>query len=468
MRRRLPVCPEAHAPRERFEPLPKLIGFMKRILMLLRIAGPLSLAAWLVALTPAHAEEAPAAARTNAPPPAALTLDALVSGVLTDNPELEFYRGEIAAAQAGRKTAAQWANPELNGDVGSKRVWERNSGPTLGDGVAWSVAVSQSFEWPGRIALRKAIANGQVAAARLGLDQFQAALAARARALGYAYLVAQEKAVATDEVARRFQSLLEVLVQRDPAGITPQLDQRILEATTLTLNRRASQAAEETQAALIALNQLRGQRPDAPLALTGSVSVSTNSPPLNAFLAAAATNNFELRMRQLDLAQQGFQVQLARNERYPKITLAPFYASERANDEQRILGVGVTLPLPLWNQNKGSIETAHARLLQAEASYRVTSRQVEREVATHALALQTRLGEMARWRGDSAAQFRDAAELADRHYRLGAVPVTTYVEMQTRYLDALEALLATRGEALEHQQQLELLTGVKLDAANLR
>ena len=468
MRRRLPVCPEAHAPRERFEPLPKLIGFMKRILMLLRIAGPLSLAAWLVALTPAHAEEAPAAARTNAPPPAALTLDALVSGVLTDNPELEFYRGEIAAAQAGRKTAAQWANPELNGDVGSKRVWERNSGPTLGDGVAWSVAVSQSFEWPGRIALRKAIANGQVAAARLGLDQFQAALAARARALGYAYLVAQEKAVATDEVARRFQSLLEVLVQRDPAGITPQLDQRILEATTLTLNRRASQAAEETQAALIALNQLRGQRPDAPLALTGTLSVSTNPPPLSSFLTAAATNNFELRMRQLDLAQQGFQVQLARNERYPKITLAPFYASERANDEQRIVGVGVTLPLPLWNQNKGSIETAHARLLQAEASYRVTSRQVEREVATHALALQTRLGEMARWRGDSAAQFRDAAELADRHYRLGAVPVTTYVEMQTRYLDALEALLATRGEALEHQQQLELLTGVKLDAANLR
>jgi cobalt-zinc-cadmium efflux system outer membrane protein len=69
---------------------------------------------------------------------------------------------------------------------------------------------------------------------------------------------------------------------------------------------------------------------------------------------------------------------------------------------------------------------------------------------------------MARWRPDAAQQFREAAELADRHYRLGAVPITTYVEMQTRYLDALEALLATRGEALAHQQQLELLTGQKL------
>lgn len=405
---------------------------------------------------------------TNAPPPATITLEALVAEVLRGNPELEFYRAEIAAAQAGRRTAAQWNNPELSGDLGSKRVWERGGGATLGDGVAWSVAVSQSFEWPGRIALRKAIADGQVVIARLGLDSMQAALAARTRALGHTLLVAHEKAQATDEVARRFQSLLEVLVQREPAGITPRLDQRILEATTLTLNRRASEAAEEMQKARIELNLLRGQRPDAPLALTGVVALPTEPPVLDALFAAAATNNFSLRQRQLELAQQGFQVQLARNERYPKVTLAPFYAAEKANDEQRIVGVGVSLPVPLWNQNRGNIDSAHARQIQAEAAWRVTQREVERDIATHALALQTRLDEMARWRSESAAEFREAAALADRHYRLGAVPVTTYVEMQTRYLDALEALYATRGEALEHQQQLELLTGLKPATATVR
>ena len=44
----------------------------------------------------------------------------------------------------------------------------------------------------------------------------------------------------------------------------------------------------------------------------------------------------------------------------------------------------------------------------------------------------TKLDEMAAWRADAQQQFREAAELADRHYRLGAVPVTIYVEMQTR------------------------------------
>jgi cobalt-zinc-cadmium efflux system outer membrane protein len=95
---------------------------------------------------------------------------------------------------------------------------------------------------------------------------------------------------------------------------------------------------------------------------------------------------------------------------------------------------------------------------------RTTIQQVERKVAEHTLALQTKLDEMAKWRAGAQQQFREAAELADRHYRLGAVPVTLYLEMQTRYLEALDALLATRGEALAHRQQLELLVGMPLES----
>ena len=396
-----------------------------------------------------------------------LTVDAVVEEVVRQNLELDFYRAEITATKASRRTAAQWNNPEVSADLGSKRVWERGGG-TLGDGAAWSVSVAQTFEYPGRIALRKAIANRQVELAELGLAQFQASLAARARAQAQLALAAQEKLNATEEVLNRFRSLLEVLVQRDPAGVTPLLDQRIIEANAVTLQRRAAQAARDLQGALLELNQLRGAPAAAPLRLTGSSEVPTNAPVLADLLVVAATNSFELRMRQAELVQQGFQVQLARNERYPRVTLAPFYASEKANDEQRIVGLGVSLPLPLWNQNKGSIEAARAREQQAEASLRATQRDIERRVADHTLAFQAQLNEMAQWRPDSQARFREAAEMADRHFRLGAVPVTTYVEMQLKYLDALEALLATRHEALEHRQQLEVLVGRRLESLNAR
>ncbi|NLH73891.1 MAG: TolC family protein [Verrucomicrobia bacterium] len=397
-----------------------------------------------------------------APDPDTFSIDGLVAEVVRKNPELDFYRAEIAVAKAGRRTAREWKNPELTASLGSKRVWDRG-GPALGDGAAWSVSVSQVIEWPGRIALRKAIANQQVELAQIGLGQFEAVIAARAKTLGFAALAASEKADATREVAERFKSLLAVLVQRDPAGITPLLDQRIIEANAIALHRRVTQAEQELQTAILELNQLRGSPASAPLKVVGNLGPPNSPPPLDVLLAVAFTNNFDLRIRRAELAQQGFRVDLARHERKPAVTIAPFYSEERANDEQRIFGVELSVPLPVWNRNEGAIETAQARLEQAEASWRAAQRVVEREVANHALALRTQLEEMASWRQDAQTEFRDAAALADRHYRLGAVPVTTYVEMQMKYLDALEALLATRLEAHEHSQQLELLVGCKLD-----
>ena len=73
---------------------------------------------------------------------------------------------------------------------------------------------------------------------------------------------------------------------------------------------------------------------------------------------------------------------------------------------------------------------------------------------------ESKLREMRRWRPDAAQHFSVAAELADRHYRLGAVPVSIYVELQKPYLEAVEVLFDTRKETLEAAARLELLTGL--------
>ena len=84
------------------------------------------------------------------------------------------------------------------------------------------------------------------------------------------------------------------------------------------------------------------------------------------------------------------------------------------------------------------------------------------KVVENAVAYEARLAEMARWRPDAAEKLREAAELADRHYRLGAVPLATYVELQKQYLEAVEAILDTKRDALQAAQELEILTGLSL------
>ena len=288
---------------------------------------------------------------TNAP---SVTLDVLVADVLEHNPELNFYRAEVAAAKGERRTAATFANPELSTTIGDKHVV---AGPVNSDGLAWSVSVKQAFEWPGRIPLRKAIANHQIKLAELGLDQFRVSLAARARALAFSLFAAQEKALAAREVAERFQALREVLVQRDSAGLTPVLETRIIEASELTLQRKATEATLAEQSALLELNQLRGQPWGQSLRIEPPKLVFPAFPGPEPFLASVETNNFEIRMRQAELEQQGLKVSLAKNEKYPAVTIGPYLSQERSGDRETQVGIGLSIPVPLWNRNGGRVAT---------------------------------------------------------------------------------------------------------------
>jgi cobalt-zinc-cadmium efflux system outer membrane protein len=253
-------------------------------------------------------------------------------------------------------------------------------------------------------------------------------------------------------------------VQRDPAGLTPQLETRIIEATELTLQRKAATAALESNAALLELNQLRGQPWTNAVRMEPVKLGFGKLAAQEELLGLAQTNNFELQMRRVELEQQGFKVSLARKDGYPAVSFGPYYSQERAGDREQQIGIGISLPLPLWNRNKGKVETAEARLKQAETVLYVVQRDLDRRIVQTALTYQTKVGEMDKWRPESVEEFRKAADLADRHYRLGAVPISTYVELQKQYLEAVEALLDTRREALEAGQELQKLTGVEFNA----
>jgi cobalt-zinc-cadmium efflux system outer membrane protein len=384
---------------------------------------------------------------------------AVVAQILADNPELRFYEAEISAARAGVRSAGALADPELSVSAGRKRVHD-SAGTLAGEGTVWSVSVAQTFEWPGRLALRKAVANRQVELAELGLARFKAALATRAHALAYGLHAAQAQAAATAEVAARYRELREVFLQRDPAGLTPLLETRVIEAQELVLQRRATEAALAASAALIELNQLRGAPVDAPLQLASGQLAFSPAPAPEALLAAARENNFEFRAARLELEQQGLAVSLARHERKPGVTVSPFVSQESAGERERVFGLGLTVPLPVTARGGANIAGAEARQRQAETAVLLAQRAMEREVLTVAQAFATKLAETAAWAPDSAEKFREAAALADRHYRLGAVPLATYVELQNSYLDAVEALLATQREALEAGFRLRELTGV--------
>jgi outer membrane protein, heavy metal efflux system len=382
------------------------------------------------------------------------SLDSLVAEAQNRNPEVKFYRAEIAAAKGQLRTAGTIPNPELSAQAGVKTANQDS-------GAAVAITLAQPLEYPGRIALRKAIAAGDIELAAVGLAQFQATLAARVRALAGTVVATQEHMNAAREIAARFRALAEVLGQRGVAGPAPILETRLIEVNAVNVERQAAAAELEWKNAQLQLNQLSGHPPTHQIQMPDGTLLFRNFSN-DSLVAAARGYAFEARLKRIELQKATRQVALARHERYPTVSVGPYFSREEAADVEYQAGVSAALPLPLWNRNRGNIETSIARAQQAEASLLIAHRDVERRVREKAQVLQAKRAQLSRAAEGSMQQVRDVAESADRDYRRGAVPLTSYIESQKQYLEAASAIFEARKQALGAVQELEMLTGQKL------
>ena len=389
----------------------------------------------------------------------AASINSIVTDAVQHNPELESYRAAIAVARGERRTAAEYPNPDVATELGTKTEIPQGGSSGAGPGPLWTVAVLQPIDFASRRALRRAIADRQIALAEVALANFELELANRVRLLAWQAIIWRKKAAAAQDVAARFSDLTRVLDERAPSGVAPALDARITEANALALERMRVEAETQMRTGLYQLNQLRGAPADAPIDLEEEELRLTPLASTTQLLARARIGNFELRLRQLELEQQGYKVQLSRSEKWTGISAGPFVHRETASTHDLMAGVSVRFPLPLWNQHQGAIESAKARELQAAATLNATLRRVENELAGAAGIYDARLREIARWTPEVLGRMREAAETADKNYRLGAIPLVTYTELQKEYLDAKTALLTAQANALEARQKVELLIG---------
>jgi cobalt-zinc-cadmium efflux system outer membrane protein len=408
------------------------------------------------------ASAANAAGGTAAPPrPKAITITTLVEQTIALNPEIRFYENEIQLAREREAAGGRWSDPELSVEIGRKS--NREPGGGGGDGLAWGVTLSQKFDFTGRAALRKSIAQCQTGRAEAGLAQFRRELAARVAEQGHSLLAAQQRLDAAENVAARGRALLDTLVQREQAGVAALLEAQVIEAGILKINRTAAVHRAALLAALAELNLLRGAPPETPLVLTNEVFDFVAAPGTDALVAKAFNDNFVLRQFELDLQEQGIAVDLEQRGAYGDVTIAPYFSEARAGSTERTAGIGVSVPLPLWNVNKEGVAEARSRRGQAKNALLKARRDLHRDVAAAAANYRSNHELLAVAGREKVAQFRQAAELADRHYRLGTVPVSTYLSLQEAYLEVVDNYVTTRVEAVQAAAKLTAFTGLPIE-----
>lgn len=348
----------------------------------------------MLALVPVlgHADIA-AASGSLAPQSDAATTDSLPTLTLAvarrlayeRNWDLLAARSEVDAATARRIVAREFPNPNLSLST-TKIPANRGPASTPSGNALWdrnydtTAAIGQLFEIGGKRASRRAVAAA-------GLRGAEARLADARRVLDLGVLTAYVAVLQASKNVRILHDSVdslrkeaEIAQRRLNAGDISPSDRSQIEVAALRLESEARSAEAAARQARIQLLVLIGESnptgdwipADAlgslveDLPAEGPLQASGQRPDLAAALAGVDRADAQLR--------------LERAQRVPDPTISMQYEHEPP-DQPQTLGLAVSLPLPLWNRNRGNIAAAHSARQQAENEVRRTTASIAAEVA---------------------------------------------------------------------------------------
>ncbi len=362
---------------------------------------------------------------------ASAPLQAAVRRIWESTPEVEAARAELEAARARARAAAQpLYNPSLALDAENADVDRRTAGISLPLDLSGKRRARAS---QGDAELRASEADYDLRrrdiAARWLKAWSTAALAARQRELGQRRLALMQR---FDDLAAQRLNVGDISSpERDLAGLA--LGEAQVQQASMAGNEAAGRAA------LIAISgDHAGNPPPLPAAL----------PPVAETLVPLAADQLPgLVQARAKQASAEAAVQVARRARIPDPTVSLTGGQVRNGPmSDRVIGLSVSIPLPVLNSGRAEVAAARAEADAAVANVRsrqfvLNANLIEARVrydALHAAAVAFRSGR--------AAAFEDRTALLEKLWRAGEISTSDYLVQLKQSLDT-----ALSGLELESQ-----------------
>ncbi len=410
----------------------------------------------LARIAAALALSLPALAALAAEPP--LTLERAWLLAEQANPALKAAQASLAAAEGQLDDARGllWNNPQLAAERTRRRVPQ----PGLGNDTQreWRAELSQALEIAGQHGHRREAAEQELAALKELVEETRRQVRAGVEQKFVRVLGLQTRAAMEAELVALIRDNTGVARKRFEAGEDTRLDSNLAE---VELGRTSNQLEAVREQLIQARAELAAalQLPEQALPeVQGTHSADGAFPyTLDQLLATAAARP---RLRALDHREQAARSRLGleRAAAYPDVTVGLFSGREGPGEaRERISGISVSLPLPLFRRNATGIGKATTELTQAQIERQAAVRDTQATV----LALWQKLGSV-RERVRRLEQFvlqrlQENQRLSAAAYRAGEIGLT-------QLLFATRQVLDTRREVLEAATDFAL-TRIELEQA---
>jgi outer membrane protein TolC len=392
-----------------------------------------------------------------------LSADAVVQGVLARNPSLAQMVAAWETAQARYPQVTSLEDPMFAGTIGPETLSPDDRGVEF----AYRLELSQTYPWPGKLALRGASAQAEASAAGHSVEDVRLQLVEAGKAAFYDYYLVARALDVNAENLKLLRAFRENAEKRYSTGLVPQQD--IFQADVEIGRQQERQLTLERmrQVAVARINTLMHLPPDSPLPPPPTKLAVTDALPEPADLRARAVENRpDLQAVAERIKAEEASVALAQREFYPDFTPFVMYDRFMGNtsdnrDLATMLGVRLNVPVRLARR-RAAVEEAKGRLAQRQAELSRQTDQVNFEVQqTYSQVLESertvRLYEKTIL--PAAQQNIEAAQSA---YATGKIPFLSLIEAQRSAVGLRDRYYEAIADYYRRRATLERVVGGSL------
>ena len=392
-------------------------------------------------------------------------IEQAVAYAMENNGDLKALRAEKGLREGGRIKAGLYPNPvlDLDGATGSL------SGSPLENRI--SAGISQEFLTMGKRGKRLRVAEKELEGFDRQIQNVGRLLVEDVKAAFYNVSLAQKRLDLAERSIGLSQQLLAVTKQRFAADDIPELDVNLAKVEAARGEGKKVEALREFHLATARLLALMGLPPDEAAGFSPSPDRKPITKTLGELKTLALANRPDIGALEAERAKGEAAMVLAQAEAVPNITAGLGYQRENKSLEvagsdvkgrDSLIGLKISIPLPLFDRNQAGIREAQARKGSAENRFLFTRRLVERDIEAAYFRLTTAEKTLAIYVTDILPQLEENLKLVREAYRLGEVGILAVIEEQKKYFEVSDGYLAARFNRQSALVKLEAAVGIEL------
>lgn len=386
--------------------------------------------------------------------PSILNLNQLLDHVETMSPEIQKAKMNLEIVRGLKTQAAQIPNPEIAAGNWSGKAKAQSWKQT-------DITVVQPIELGGKRQSRIEVAEAQEKEAQVTLVTLSAEIRLKVLFSMYRMRQLNDEIETMSEAKHTFENLVKNYRKRPQLSpeqstslyvfdLTENEYDLLLEDARTEMNLLESDFKVLTGLSVDEIRSFLPQRLKKWPSLSGDSEL--NSPTLRILSARTQLSEKELELAKADI--------------WPTVSIGPSYTMQNQFGEQaNILGVVVSLPLPIWNQNNGAREIA-ARSIVANRKFAEIEKNLQGTRRTGLLKSYLSSSRLLESQAIQSIHFK-GHQAVEQNFLRGLVSSPLVIESHRQYVDAQKLYHSRELKALDYYYQLILLQGGKIEGFTL-